>query len=62
MRSLNTTITSLIPVLVMLFFGGETLKDFALALSIGMLVGPLLHRRRSPLFAMWKESGPSTPR
>ena len=58
-RSVNTTITSLIPVLVMLFFGGETLKDFALALSIGMLVGAYSSIGvASPLYAMWKESEP----
>ena len=59
MRSLNTTITSLIPVLVMLFFGGETLKDFALALSIGLLVGAYSSIGVAlPLYAMWKESEP----
>ena len=31
-RSLNMSITSLIPVVAMLLFGGETLKDFALPL------------------------------
>jgi len=30
-RSINTTLTALIPLLVMLFFGGSTLKDFAFA-------------------------------
>ena len=38
-RSLNTTMTSLIPVVAMLFFGGETLKDFAFAMSIGLVCG-----------------------
>jgi len=58
-RSLNTTITSLIPVLVMLFFGGETLKDFALALSIGLIVGAYSSIGvASPLYAMWKETEP----
>jgi len=59
MRSINTTITSLIPVLVMLFFGGETLRDFALALSIGMFVGAYSSIGvASPLYAMWKETEP----
>jgi SecD/SecF fusion protein len=38
-RSINTTLTTLLPVLCLLFFGGETLKDFAFALLIGILSG-----------------------
>jgi len=58
-RSINTTITSIIPVLVMLFFGGETLRDFALALSIGMLVGAYSSIGvASPIYALWKETEP----
>lgn len=58
-RSLNTTFTSLIPVITMLFFGGETLKDFALALSIGLTVGAYSSIGvASPLFAVWKETEP----
>jgi SecD/SecF fusion protein len=38
-RSLNTTLTSLLPVTCLLFFGGETLKDFAFALFVGILLG-----------------------
>jgi SecD/SecF fusion protein len=38
-RSLNTTFMSLLPVLCLLFFGGETLKDFAFALLVGILLG-----------------------
>jgi len=58
-RSINTGITSLIPVIVMLFFGGETLRDFALALTIGMAVG--LYSSigvASPIYALWKETEP----
>lgn len=58
-RSLNTTITSLIPVVVMLFFGGETLKDFAFALTIGLGIGAYSSIGiASPLYAMWKEREP----
>jgi SecD/SecF fusion protein len=58
-RSLNTTLTSLFPVLVMLFFGGETLRDFALALSIGLGIGAYSSIGvASPLYAMWKEMEP----
>jgi SecD/SecF fusion protein len=58
-RSINTTLVSLIPVLSMLFFGGSTLKDFAFALSIGLLVGAYSSIGvAAPLYAMWKETEP----
>jgi preprotein translocase subunit SecF len=38
-RSLVTSITLLLAVLALLFFGGEVLHNFALALVIGLLVG-----------------------
>lgn len=38
-RSLNTMVTSLLPVVCLLLFGGETLKDFAFALLMGILLG-----------------------
>ncbi len=38
-RSINTTLTVLIPVLCLLLFGGATLKDFAFALLIGIVSG-----------------------
>ena len=58
-RSINTTLTGLIPVLVMLFFGGSTLKDFAFALSIGLFVGAYSSIGiAAPLYAMWKETEP----
>jgi len=41
-RSINTSLTALIPVVSMLIFGGETLKDFAFALTVGLLSGALL--------------------
>lgn len=58
-RSINTTLTSLIPVVVMLFFGGSTLKDFAFALTIGLGVGAYSSIGvAAPLYAMWKETEP----
>lgn len=54
-RTINTTLTSLLPVLAMLFFGGETLKDFALAMSIGLVLGSYSSIGiATPIFAMWK--------
>jgi len=39
MRSVNTSLTSLLPIGTLLLFGGETLKNFAFALFIGMAAG-----------------------
>ena len=38
-RTINTTLTTIIPILTLYFFGGNILSDFALALFIGMLAG-----------------------
>lgn len=58
-RSLNTSITSLIPVIAMLLFGGDTLKDFALAMTIGLVCGCYSsYAIATPLYAMWKEREP----
>jgi SecD/SecF fusion protein len=38
-RSINTTMTTIIPVLCLLLFGGSTLKDFAFALLVGISSG-----------------------
>ncbi|MEW5826623.1 MAG: protein translocase subunit SecF [Candidatus Bipolaricaulota bacterium] len=38
-RTINTASTTLIPIVVTLFFGGVELRTFALALFIGMLLG-----------------------
>ena len=55
LRSINTTVTSLIPVLFMLLFGGETLKDFAFAMTIGLVIGCYSSIAvGTPLFAIWK--------
>ncbi|MDA3936760.1 MAG: protein translocase subunit SecF, partial [Actinomycetota bacterium] len=54
-----TTITSLLPPLLMLFFGGETLKDFAFALVIGLVAGAYSSIGvASPIYAVWKEREP----
>jgi preprotein translocase subunit SecF len=38
-RSINTTMTTLLVLLSLLFFGGESIKFFVLALTIGMVAG-----------------------
>ncbi len=56
LRSMNTSITSLIPVVAMLLFGGETLKDFALAMTIGLVCGCYSSLAvATPIYCMWKE-------
>lgn len=58
-RSINTTLSSLIPVVAMLFFGGDTLKDFAFAMAIGLALGSYSSIAvASPLYAMWKTLEP----
>jgi preprotein translocase subunit SecF len=39
MRSVNTSLVVLLPIVSLLFFGGATLKDFALAMFIGTTTG-----------------------
>jgi preprotein translocase subunit SecF len=39
MRSVNTSLVVLFPILSLLLFGGDTLKDFAFAMMIGVLTG-----------------------
>ncbi|NTU88323.1 MAG: protein translocase subunit SecF [Actinobacteria bacterium] len=58
-RTINTTLVSLIPVLAMLFFGGETLKDFAFAMAIGLVCGSYSSISiAAPFYTMWKSREP----
>ena len=58
-RWINTGLSSIIPVVVLLLFGGETLKDFAFALTVGLISGAYSSvALASPLYAMWKETEP----
>ncbi len=38
-RSLNTSLSTLVPILALFIFGGETLQDFAFALIVGIATG-----------------------
>lgn len=59
MRWVNTSLTSVIPVACLFLFGGETLKDFAFALLVGMLSGAYSSVGvASPVYALWKEREP----
>ncbi len=54
-RTINTTLTSFIPVLFMFIFGGETLKDFAFAMAIGLIAGSYSSIAvATPLYTIWK--------
>lgn len=58
-RSINTTITTLVPELCMYFFGGATLKDFAFAMILGELLGTYSsYAVATPLLAIWKTREP----
>jgi preprotein translocase subunit SecF len=56
MRSLNTTVTTILPLVAIFFLGGETLKYFALALIIGFISGAYSSIFiASTLLAWWRE-------
>ncbi len=55
-RSLATSFCTLLPMLALLFFGGETLKDFAFALMVGIASGAYSSIFiASPVLTHWKE-------
>jgi SecD/SecF fusion protein len=55
-RSLATSLCTLLPVSALLLFGGETLKDFAFALMIGIASGAYSSIFiASPVLTHWKE-------
>ena len=50
---------SLLPVICLLFFGGETLKDFAFALLVGIILGAYsTFFVSSPVLTILKEREP----
>ena len=56
-RTINTTITTVVPVICMLALGGSTLKDFAFAMLVGELLGTYSSFAvASPLLSIWKTS------
>ena len=59
-RSLATSFCTLLPVLALLLFGGETLKDFAFALMVGIASGAYSSIFiASPVLTHWKEREPT---
>ena len=58
-RTINTTIVTLVPVICMLAIGGATLKDFAFAILVGEVLGTYSSFAvASPLLAIWKTREP----
>jgi len=54
-RSLNTSLTTLLALLAVFFFGGRTIKDFTVALMIGITAGTYSSIFiASPLWYLWK--------
>jgi preprotein translocase subunit SecF len=55
-RSLNTTLTTLLTLFAIFLFGGETLKNFALALIVGFIAGAYSSIFvASTLLSWWRE-------
>jgi SecD/SecF fusion protein len=62
-RSLATTFITLLPIAALYFFGGDTLKDFAFALLVGIGAGSYSSIfLAAPLLAMLKEREPEFAR
>jgi SecD/SecF fusion protein len=58
-RSLATSFSTLLPVAALLIFGGQTLKDFAFALLVGIASGTYSSIFiASPVLTAWKEREP----
>ena len=58
-RSLATNVCTLLPVTTLLLFGGETLRDFAFALLVGVASGTYSSIFiASPVLTLWKEREP----
>ena len=54
-RTIVTSGTTLVVLIVLLVFGGEVLKDFAFALTVGVLVGTYSSIYvASPFLVLWK--------
>ena len=55
-RSINTSVTTLLVLLSILFFGGGTIRDFVLALSIGVFIGTYSSIfLASPILVIWEK-------
>jgi len=56
-RSINTSLSSILALTAVLFFGGSTIKDFALALVIGIFIGTYSSIFiASPVLVVWEKA------
>ncbi|MBM7644691.1 SecD/SecF fusion protein [Scopulibacillus daqui] len=56
-RSINTVVTVLLPVIALLIFGSESIRNFTIALFVGLIAGVYSSIFiASPLWAVWKSS------
>lgn len=54
-RSINTSLTAILTLLALFFFGGQTTKDFVLAMALGILIGTYSSIfNASTLLSMWR--------
>jgi preprotein translocase subunit SecF len=57
-RSINTSLTTLLVLVSIIIFGGESIRSFVLALSIGVFVGTYSSIfLASPVLVMWEKFG-----
>jgi len=55
-RSINTSVTTLLVLLAIYFFGGESIKNFVLALVLGVIIGTYSSIfLASPLLTIWRK-------
>lgn len=55
-RSINTSLTTMFPLLSLLLFGGPTIKNFALALLVGVISGTYSSIcNASPILVVWRQ-------
>src|SRR3989339_775029 len=55
-RSINTSFTTILVLLAIFFFGGDSIKDFVLALSIGIFIGTYSSIfLASPILVIWEK-------
>lgn len=59
-RTVNTSLSTLVVVVTLLFFGGEVLRNFALALTLGVIIGTYSSVFvASPIVVEWEAKSPS---
>ena len=56
-RSINTSFSSILALVAILFFGGSTIRDFAMALVVGIFVGTYSSIFiASPVLVLWEKA------